>query len=259
MNMTLSATQHKPTLRVIKLLEAVASTSRGATLSEIAEIMECPRSTLTPILKTLVDCRYLVCDNETLRYSIGRQAYIIGNTYQYTGDVLDLIRDQMEVMASLCNENVHLGVLEGDSIIYLQKVTGSKPLRLISAVGKHLPAYATALGKSLLYDHTLKELHTLFPPLLPAITDKTLATVDDLYKNIHKDNNDEFTYEEEEITKYARCIAKPLRMNGKIVAALSISFIVFDGTAEHVEKIKQILRRFGTIIKKLIAAKGAPY
>ena len=65
----------------------------------------------------------------------------------------------------------------------------------------------------------------------------------------------EFTYEEEEITKYARCIAMPLRVNNQIVAALSISFIVFDATPEHITNIKYILRRFGTVIAKLMELK----
>lgn len=251
-------TQHKPTLRVINVLEAIASSRHGATLSEIAKIVNCPRSTLTPILKTLVDTGYLLCDETALRYSIGRQAHIIGNVYQHSGDILDLIKDQMETMAALCNENVHLGILDGKEVMYLQKVTGSKPLQLISSVGKKLPAYATALGKAMLYDHTPEDLQSLFPKQLPPLTEKTIPTISELYRDIHKDPILGFTYEEEEITKYARCIAMPLRINGQIVAALSISFIVFDATAEHVKEIKDILLRFGTIIQKLMNSKGFP-
>ena len=38
-----SPTQHKPTLRVIKILEAVAA-SNGLTLSQIAARLECPKA-----------------------------------------------------------------------------------------------------------------------------------------------------------------------------------------------------------------------
>lgn len=253
-----STAVHKPTWRVISILEAVAGARTGATLSEIAKALDCPRSTLTPILKTLTDANYLTCEEDTLRYHIGRRTYIIGNTFQPSGDILDLIKDQMELVAEQCNENVHLGILEQNEIMYLIKVTGSKPLQLISSVGRRLPAYATALGKALLYDHSLKELETLFPDGLAPITEHTLPDVKALYQDIHKDPYHEFTYEQEEITKYARCIAMPLRVNGRIVAALSISFIIFDSDKEHVASIKALLRRFGTIIEKLMRTNGFP-
>lgn len=256
--LTDSTTLHKPTWRVISVLEAVAGTRNGATLSEIAKALDCPRSTLTPILKTLTDANYLTCEEDSLRYHIGRRAYIIGNTFQPSGDILDLIKDQMELVAEQCNENVHLGILEQNEIMYLIKVTGSKPLQLISSVGRRLPAYATALGKALLYDHSLNELEALFPEGLTPLTEHTLPDVKALYQDIHKDPNHEFTYEQEEITKYARCIAMPLRVNGRIVAALSISFIIFDADKEHVTSIKNLLRRFGTIIEKLMSSNGFP-
>lgn len=260
-----TSNQHKPTLRVIKVLEAIAS-SHGLTLSQIADILECPKSTLTPILKTLVDTNYLACEEESLIYTMGKQAFIIGNTYEHQADTLDLIKEQMEIMSSNCKETVHLGVLEGNQIMYLQKVTSPKPLQLISSVGKRLPAYATALGKSLLMDHTESELHQLFVDPLPSLTEKTLPTVNALYQNIHQNKQDEFTYkqdeftyEEEEITKYARCIARPLRVNKKIVAALSISFLIFDGSPDHIDTIKTNLRHYGTIIEKLMATKNFNY
>ncbi|WP_298703195.1 IclR family transcriptional regulator [uncultured Veillonella sp.] len=253
-----NSNQHKPTLRVVKVLEAIAS-SHGLTLSQIADTLDCPKSTLTPILKTLVDTNYLHCEEDSLIYTMGKQAFIIGNTYDHQADILDLIKEQMEIMSLNCKETVHLGVLEGSQIMYLQKVTSPKPLQLISSVGKRLPAYATALGKALLMDHREEQLAELFSDPLPSLTEKTLPTVHALYQNIHADTNNEFTYEEEEITKYARCIARPLRVNKKIVAALSISFIIFDGSQEHIETIKENLRRYGTIIEKLMATKNFHY
>ncbi|WP_277612547.1 IclR family transcriptional regulator [Veillonella intestinalis] len=254
----ISTPQHKPTLRVIKILEVIAG-SNSLTMSQIATQLGYPKSTLTPILKTLVDNNYLQCNEDSLIYTIGKEIFVIGSTYQHSGDILTLIKDQMETMSSLCKETIHLGILEGNQIMYLQKVTSPKPIQLISSIGKRLPAYATALGKALLFDHSRKDLNELFVDPLPLLTERTLPTLDALYEDIHKDEHGEFTYEEEEITKYARCIAIPLRMNHKIVAALSISFLIFDATPEHIENIKNILRRFGTIIEKLMDTKNFQY
>lgn len=250
---------HKPTWRVLEVLETVAQSSHGLNLSSIAAITACPKSTLTPILKTLVDKHYLDINPDSLIYTIGKQAFFLGNMYYQTGSSLDLIRDQMETMVSLCGETCHLGILSGAEIIYLQKVTALKPIQLISSIGKRLPAYATALGKALLFDYQKEDLRKIFPEKLTPLTKNTLKDISTLYQDIHKDPNQEFTYEQEEITEHAQCIAHPLRLNGKIVAAISISFLVFDSSDQHIRDIKNILRRYSVIIERIMEKQGFHY
>ena len=48
MNMKL----HNPTLRVIEVIETVAESQSGLSLSQISSKINCPKSTLVPILKT---------------------------------------------------------------------------------------------------------------------------------------------------------------------------------------------------------------
>ena len=49
MNMKL----HNPTLRVIEVIETVAENQSGLSLSQISSKINCPKSTLMPILKKL--------------------------------------------------------------------------------------------------------------------------------------------------------------------------------------------------------------
>lgn len=51
MNMKL----HNPTLRVIEVIETVAENQSGLSLSQISSKINCPKSTLMPILKTLCE------------------------------------------------------------------------------------------------------------------------------------------------------------------------------------------------------------
>ncbi|MCH4166386.1 MAG: IclR family transcriptional regulator [Megasphaera sp.] len=251
--------QHKPTLRVLDIVDALAKSKNGLTLSQLSDSMGCPKSTLTPILKTMTSRNYLVRDTESQVYNIGKQAFLIGSVYQDTNDVLSLIQDQMNQLSSDCDETCHFGILSGQSILYLLKVTAPKPIQLISSVGKKLPAYATALGKALLYDKSEAELNQLFPERFVPLTEYTIKNTHQLYKNIHQDEANGFTYEQEEITRHARCIARPLRMNGTIVAALSVSFLVFNDSKEHIAFLKDALTKSANLIEKLMNARGFPY
>ena len=251
--------EHMPTVRVLETLEIIASSPKGLSLSQISERLNYPRSTLMPILKTLTNRSYLSCNPDTLTYNIDRQLFILGNTYNETSTSLELIKEQMIHVVDSCNETCHLGILSGDKIMYLQKVSGTQPIQFISSIGKKLPAYATALGKALLFDHNKQELEAILGKKYIPLTEHTLTDINALYKDIHRDGLDNFTYEKEEIVSHARCIAKPLRLNGRIVAAISVSFLVFNGSHEHIKNIKNSLNKYATIIEKLMHSRGFTY
>ena len=249
MNMKL----HNPTLRVIEVIETVAETQSGLSLSQISSKINCPKSTLMPILKTLCEKNYLLFSEETLLYTMGKEILFISSMYESTNTSLDLIQEQMKRLSTECNETCHLGILTGNEIMYLLKISTTNPIQLISSVGKRLPAYATALGKALLLDKSINELEELFPTPFKAFTAQTI----DLYNDIH--NNNSFTYENEEITNHACCIALPIREDGKIVAALSVSFLTFTTSSEKVLKIKKELLKSASIIERIIKNKGFSY
>lgn len=250
---------HLPTLRVMKILDYIASSPSGLTLSQISNKTGYPKSTITPILKTLAHENYIHCNEDTLIYNIGRELFILGNTYNETSTTLELIKEQMNHIVQICNETCHLGVLAGPQIMYLQKITGTQPIQLISSIGKKLPAYATALGKALLFDYSEKELSILLGEHLMPLTPYTLTSISDLYRDIHRDKINYFTYEKEEITEHARCIARPLRVDGKIVAAISVSFLTFNSSSQKIQLIKKTLNKYAVIIEKLMHSRGFSY
>ena len=218
MNMKL----HNPTLRVIEVIETVAENQSGLSLSQISSKINCPKSTLMPILKTLCEKNYLLFSEETLLYTMGKEILFISSMYESNNTSLDLIQEQMKRLSTECNETCHLGILTGNEIMYLLKISTTNPIQLISSVGKRLPAYATALGKALLFDKS-------------------------------------FTYENEEITNHVCCVALPIREDGKIVAALSVSFLTFTTSSEKVLKIKKELLKSASIIERIIKNKGFSY
>lgn len=251
---------HKPTMRVLKVFEALAASEKGLTLTELSDLIGCPKSTLMPILKTLTETGYCTCEPDTLSYAIGYHAFVIGNTYSFDGSILELITEHMEQITAQSNETCHLGVLSGTEILYLKKILPPKPVQLLSSVGKRLPAYATALGKALLSDKSLAELEELFPDQLEKITPYTITDVRELYDNIHTSLKETgFVFEDKEITPYTQCYAVPLHQNGRLVAALSVSYLIFDMTDERREEIRHILKHYAVIIEKLIASQGLFY
>lgn len=242
--------QHMPTLRVLRVLELLAHSQEGMSLSELSVQSDYPKTTLGPILKTLQEYRYLCFHPENRRYTVGPQAFMLGSSYRFKGDILDIVQDQMQELVKRCNEICHLGVLSGQHIVYLKKFMPLEPVELISVVGKRLPAYATALGKALLQDHSYSELKELFPEPMEVFTSKTLASVKELYEDIHKDEHLPFAFEHEEISDNTSCVALPIRYGKNIVAAMSISYRGHKSAAE-LEHIKEQLFYAVHLIEKI--------
>ena len=153
---------HRGTDRVLSIFEYLTETENvGKTLTEIANELDAPKSSLFPILRTLVSRGYLHYNSLTYQYFIGYKLYEIGTKYANDDNLDDAIYQVMVNIANNYNVTVALGELVAGDVLFLQKVDLFEKLRLYKAVGRRTPAYANALGKVLLSDKTIAEIKKL--------------------------------------------------------------------------------------------------
>jgi DNA-binding IclR family transcriptional regulator len=81
----------------------------------------------------------------------------------------------MAVLAEESAETVHLSVLEGQDVIYVDKIDSVQPIRAYSMIGGRAPAYAVATGKALLAAQPAQYLDRL-PDPLPRFTPNTIVS-----------------------------------------------------------------------------------
>ncbi|MGF0034477.1 IclR family transcriptional regulator [Bariatricus sp. SGI.154] len=241
--------EHRPTTRVLDILELLAEMQSGMSLTEIAEAISAPKSSILPLMHTLASRKFIFYDKDTQKYTIGVAAFSVGSSYIQQMSSMQFIQSEMQHLTASCNETCQLGIRDDESVLYLAKVDSPEPLRLISYVGKRLPLYCTALGKSLLCDSTLDELTQLYPNGLKAYTPNTITDIQVLYDQLQQIKQGKIAQECEEVNLNLKCISTPLRKNSKIVAALSVSIPVFRSTAEKEEQIIKLLHEKRQIIE----------
>ncbi|MBB2724284.1 UNVERIFIED_ORG: DNA-binding IclR family transcriptional regulator [Rhizobium aethiopicum] len=108
-------------------------------------------------------------------------------------------------------ETVHLGVLRGQSIIYLDKVEGRQPVRMYSQIGNASPCYCTGVGKvalSLLPAESLVDL--LAGVNFTRFTAATHASPASLLAEIHEIADQGYAFDREEHEAGIRCVAAPI-------------------------------------------------
>lgn len=237
----MSFDEHRPTSRVLDILELLASSNEGHTLTEIAVAIDAPKSTILPIIRTLCHRKFISLNKMTSRYSISINAFVIGSSYLEDLNVLTIIKDEMQLIVNKCLETCQMGILVKGDVLYIAKIDSPEPIRLVSFAGKKIPAYCTALGKALLSRHSPQQLHQLYPQGLQAFTPQTITDFSILYTNLCQICVSNIATESEEITNNVQCLAVPLCKDNQVIAAISVSVPKFRATSGKMSLIRDLL------------------
>ena len=246
-------TEHRSTSRVLDILELLSQKRTGCTMAEISRHLQAPKSSLFPILHTMVGRGYLRLDGARLDgarldgssqcYLIGQQAFLTGSAYESTRPVYDYINGLMEGIVRECQETCHLGILTEGSILYIAKKESPNPIMLRSHIGQRLPAYCTGIGKALLSGHSREEIAALYPEPLKRYTENTLTDLQNLLQELGETRQSGFAYEHSELTEGVCCVAVPLCAHEKVIAALSVSIPEFRASKEVLSQIETLLAK----------------
>lgn len=63
----MTSDNHRPTARILDILEALAESENGYTLTEIADVINAPKSSIFPIVHTLNARKYITIDKKHIQ------------------------------------------------------------------------------------------------------------------------------------------------------------------------------------------------
>ncbi|MFJ7748822.1 IclR family transcriptional regulator [Arthrobacter sp. NPDC097144] len=208
--------------RMTLIMEAFDARDVRLLLDEIATRTSLPRSTTHRILDQLVQLGWL--EHTPEGYGMGWRSL------QFCGldDGHSRIRAEaaplLHTLAMRTGMVVHLAVLKGPSIHYLDKVGGRAAAAVPSRVGGSAPAHATALGKSMLAWMTPEQLDELFKNGLHPHTGRTISDPQSLYAELHRiRQRGGLAYEAGESYEGIACVGAAIRgRRSKPVASISL-------------------------------------
>ncbi len=135
---------------VLDVLEVLA-VGAPASLAELTHRLGSAKTTVYRVCGALVDRDWIVRDPRTAEYSLGVRALEVGASAAEIPIVV-AFRPVAAYLVSLHNETVHLTVLDGGDSLFIAKAETTHAVRLVSAIGTRLPAFASASGRVLLAD-----------------------------------------------------------------------------------------------------------
>lgn len=211
-------------MRGLDVLEALVD--EQLTVGDLAERVGLNKSTTYRLASALVDRGYLAATPRA-GYRLGPKLLALGSAARDQVDLVQAARPVMEELAALTEDTVHLGVLDADQALYLDKVPGRRRVVVSSRVGDRHPLTSTGLGKALLLDHD----PAYWQERLVAEQGDARGSWTAWKKRMvdYKEHGRAFDLEENE--DRIRCVAAPIRdVHDRIVAAISVS-----GAAHYME------------------------
>jgi DNA-binding IclR family transcriptional regulator len=213
--------------RAADILDLFLTDAETLSMPEMTAALGLPRATVHDLVSTLVDRAFLApVAAQPHRYRLGHRLCQLGNAY---AERLDLPREGAAIAAEVaarCAETVHVGVLEGTDVVYVAKVDSTQSVRLVSAVGRRLPAHCTAVGKMLLAGLPTDEFATLYPAdtTLPAMTPASIMSTAALADEIGEIRACGLAFDHCESNPDVACVAAGVHdLTRRMVAAMSIS------------------------------------
>lgn len=210
--------------KVMAVLDLVLSADEPLRFTDILQRAGQPRGTLHRQLAHLVREGLLVAGPDG-SYSPGLRLLRLAHRSWSRHSFRSVAEPHLARLNAVTGETVHLGVLSGADIVYIDKVESRQGVRMGSQIGKASPVYCTGLGKaaiSLLPDPALETL--LAGLQFVRHTPQTLADADALRREVEEIRAAGYALDREEHEEGIRCVAAPIRAGtDDVVAGISVT------------------------------------
>ncbi|HTI16983.1 MAG TPA: IclR family transcriptional regulator [Trinickia sp.] len=231
-------------LRGLAILEAAATSAHD--MRAFAAMLGTTRSTTHRLVNSLVQARYL--RHTPKGYRLGPKLVELGTIALEQMPLTGVARPHLERLAQVTLDTIHLGVRDGDDVLYLDKIPGQRGLEIPSRIGHRMSLASTAIGKALMLDLKPQDWDVLFEASRGATAcerfkpdarrDKPLF----LHRMVRYAAGD-FTFDMEENEASIYCVAAPVRdATGAIIAAISVASTAPYMSLERMEELVPIVQ-----------------
>ncbi|MCM2393714.1 IclR family transcriptional regulator [Streptomyces albipurpureus] len=150
-------------------------------LTEVAEYLGVASSTAHRLLAMLLYRGFIRQDARSKAYLPGTALTAVAFSILQRFDVRDTMRPFLLRANEALAETVHMGMLEGTTVRFVDAIESPRAVRVASRLGQSMPAHCTSTGKAMLAQLPDEELRRLYPhERLEGLTPNSLRTRSEL-------------------------------------------------------------------------------
>lgn len=210
--------------RAFNILELLSTEKNGLGITDISTILNLNKSTVHRIVSSLCEHGYAE-KTAGSNYKIGIKIVQLSSFYLNNIELNTEAKPYLTELANKLKLPVHLGILDGLDVVYIDKVDVINNIRLYSQIGKRIEVHCSALGKTILSSMSNNDISYLLKEYkFNQYTEKTIKTVDELIDNLNEAKTKGYAVDDEEHDLEIRCIASSIYdYRNKAIAAISVS------------------------------------
>lgn len=206
----------------LQVLEALAQSKTGKGVTELSRELDLTKSNTFRLLQSLSVLGY-VRSSEAKLYTPTMKVWQIGQTIIGHLDLPTLAAPQMQALSRETGETIYLAIPDGLSVVYIDKIDSTKPIRSWNPVGGSAPLHCVGTGKALLAAN-YGDLREQIRGHLTKFTDRTITSIGRLDEDMAATESRGFAIDtgefRERIYSFGAAIHLP---NGQAIAALGVS------------------------------------
>jgi len=209
--------------KALQVLEAFRDSGPALGVSDVARLVGMPKSTAFRLLNHLAESGYV--ERTGRLYILGSRLFELGNAVQMCrpDGLRGLALPYLGELYAGTGKVVHLAVLDGTDVVYLEKLHGLKAVAVDTVVGGRTPAACSALGKAML---AFSDRRTIGGVLDAGLVRRTAYSHSDparFLAELRWVSMERIAHDREENRLGLVCTAAPIVMNGRAVGAVSVS------------------------------------
>jgi DNA-binding IclR family transcriptional regulator len=208
--------------RAAAILTAFDATHRELTLAALVARCGLPRSTTHRTAERMIRLGWL--DKPKDRYRIGNRLFEISGLAPIRHELREAVLPFLQDLHTATRTTVQLGVLDGAQVLVVEKITGHRPMPMLSQVGGMIPAHCSGLGRAILAYSDTAAVTAVVNAGLTARTPRTISTPVALLRELAAIPDRGWAVDREEGNIGVSCVAAPIfGPTGEVVAALSVT------------------------------------
>jgi len=208
--------------RAAAILAAFDAAHRELTLAALVARSGLPRSTAHRTAAKMIQLGWL--DKPHDRYRIGNRLFEISGLVPVRHELREAVLPFLQDLYAATRTTVQLGVLDGTQVLVVEKISGHRPMPMLSQVGGMIPAHCSGLGRAILAYCDAGTVEAVIAAGLVRRTPRTITTAAALHRELTAVPDRGWALDREEGNLGVSCVAAPIfGPLGGVVAALSVT------------------------------------
>jgi DNA-binding IclR family transcriptional regulator len=227
----------KALVKGIAIINLLAGHKGGMRLTDLVTQIDLPRGTVVRLLGVLMDA-HLVRHSQVGLYRLGPQCAAWGADFLSALELREVAADVMASLVEVGSETCHLGVRDGDAVLYIDKVESPHSLRMVSRIGGRNPLHCTGLGKTLLAFMPPEEFDEYCARPLERRTMNTIVAPEVLRAELERIREHGYAVDDVENEIGVRCISAPVfDHSGDLAGSISLAGPTMRMTWERIDQL----------------------